>query len=184
MSSSFLRALDWGLNKQHAASAEKELLPKTQEETELEDIAENGMSAHGKWGLRFSRSAEGQTDEHKSKSCVEKKLFRQDWAKCKLESVRRKKTRSESWTKVDTQKGTYVPFVVLWQREGGRDDPSALSCAVKYARKCVAMGPPWTSYNGMTERCEFLHLVREVSETFTKCWSLCEEEMQSDQPNV
>jgi hypothetical protein len=146
------------------------------EEVELLKAVQDGFDLRGKWGQRFSRSAEGKSAEYKSLNRAAKDQLRKDWAATQLDEVTKKKVRSEVYQRVDASKGVYMPFFVLWQKEGGAMDPCALAAAVKHASRCLAMAGPWVSINPLTDRVEFLHLERSVSEVFTRCWSMFEEQ--------
>lgn len=146
------------------------------EEIELLKAVHDGFDLRGKWGQRFSRSAEGKSADYKSLNRASKDQLRKDWAATQLEAVTKKKVRSEVYQRVDASKGVYMPFFVLWQKEGGAVDPCALTAAVKHASRCLAMAGPWVSINPLTDRVEFLHLERSVSEVFTRCWSMFEEQ--------
>ena len=53
-----------------------------------------------------------------------------------------------------------------------QDDPTAVLAASNYARKCVAMGPPWVKQNAMTERLEFLYMKEGVEDLMKRSWEL------------
>ena len=57
--------------------------------------------------------------------------------------------------------------------------PLRLAAARKHALKCIQMGPPWISKNPMTERIEYMHMERSVTEIFSQAWSLYEEHMET-----
>ena len=67
--------------------------------------------------------------------------------------------------------GTYMPMSRIYQMEGGADDPNAWRIAQLYAAKCVQMGPPWSLWNPMTERTDYLYLEKSWSENLSECWS-------------
>eukprot|EP00969_Alexandrium_andersonii_P319363 14107874-Alexandrium_andersonii.AAC.1 len=73
---------------------------------------------------------------------------------------------------IDKSKGEFIPWGVLLEREGGKDDPAAVQAAINYCTACHSLGPTWYSYNTMTKRTEYLHLRREHSEIFQTIWGL------------
>ena len=80
----------------------------------------------------------------------EKCQLRKDCVSTKLQVIERGKTKTQSFHRVDITRGTYVPFSGVFAAEGGKDDPQALECARKYAKKCLAMqglrNPPPTTH--------------------------------------
>ena len=86
------------------------------------------------------------------------------------------KSHIQSYKVVNQSLGTYKPFSMLVQDEGGKDDADSLSAAKKIASKCVALGGDWVSWNVMSERLEFLHLRREHNEVMSNMWQLYLEE--------
>jgi hypothetical protein len=164
--------------------AEKVTKCKDPAEAELMGCVAQGFDLRGKWGQRFSRDAVSKSEAYKKLKIDEKAQFRKDWAATKLDEIQKKQERSESYQRIDASKGTYLPFFVLWQKEGGPADPLALGAAIKHATKCVAMGGPWVSVNMLTERVEFLHLERSVSEVFTRCWTLYEIQVSTTSPTA
>ena len=87
-----------------------------------------------------------------------------------------KKSHTQSYKVVNQPLGTYKPFSMLAQDEGGKDDPDSSSAAKKVAIECVALGGDWVSRNVMSERLEFLHLRREHNEVMSNMWQLYFEE--------
>lgn len=151
------------------------------DEIELMQLLEAGVDPRGTWGQRCGRSADAQTEEYKNMRQAEKAQFRKDWAVAKIQKTIRTRTRSQSYQRIDEQQGEYIPFSILWQREGGHRDPMALPAAIAHATKCLQMSGPWISINTMTGRLEFLHLKRLVREQFSQCWALYEKaELDND----
>ena len=66
-------------------------------------------------------------EEYTKANQKEKQAFRKNWAQCKLDEMRQLRTKKQAWEKIDTSKGTYVPYGILWQREGGRMDKNSLA---------------------------------------------------------
>jgi hypothetical protein len=61
-----------------------------------------------------------------------------------------------------------------------QDDPAAVLAASNYARKCVAMGPPWVKQNAMTERLEFLYMKEGVEDAMKRSWELKKTERRTE----
>ena len=62
-----------------------------------------------------------------------------------------------------------------------QDDPTAVLAASNYARKCVAMGPPWVKQNAMTERLEFLYMKEGVEDLMRRSWELKKVERREEE---
>ena len=60
--------------------------------------------------------------------------------------------------------GVYRPLGAIIIKEGGWKDPAAISGSKRLAMKCCLMGGQWVSRNPLTERLEFFHRRREVSD--------------------
>eukprot|EP00969_Alexandrium_andersonii_P304415 13456331-Alexandrium_andersonii.AAC.1 len=69
-----------------------------------------------------------------------------------------KRTQSATSTEADLQAGSFEPFSIIVQREGG--DEAGVRAAKKYIRKCLLLttqgimyaGRPLVEYNTWTER--------------------------------
>lgn len=86
--------------------------------------------------------------------------FRVRWAGAQFENIRKGRVFTEAFRRVDLSVGTYRPFQAIVREEGGKDDPEAVAAATRICVKCTQMGEPWVSYNKMSERLEFLYVVR------------------------
>ena len=62
---------------------------------------------------------------------------------------------------MDANIGMYHGLGAIIQAEGGRDDPTAVTAARNYARRCAMMGGKWLRYSSWTERNEFLHVKQQ-----------------------
>jgi len=108
-------------------------------------------------------------DEYKSVvGTAAKAAFRAQWAKNEADRVISSKTHAQCWSVVDSTKGEYLPFGMIVQREGGWCDPTAIEAASRYARKCQMMGKPWTQFNSMTDRVDYLYLSKFFLQDFWK----------------
>ena len=143
------------------------------EELKLEKDIGDGIPARSATGQQFFRDSNGGKNYayRALASNAERQAFRIEWANKRLQAMRETKTKSESLTKQDIERGTYLPFDLVVDAEGGAHRPAAIRAARNYIRKCLAMQGPWVSYNAMTERFEFLHYRRQVLEVFERCWS-------------
>ena len=153
----------------------------TEEEVDFEQWLKNeGCDPRRKIGQRFGRSTAAKEASYKSASQTEKREMRRKWGEAEIARLKETRTFAKCWAKVDQTKGTYVPFAVLWEREGGVLDPrGALAAAMEYARACIRMKGPRVSANPVTGRLEYLHLERSVKEQFTKCWTLFKSEAEA-----
>jgi len=139
----------------------------------------------GPLGQKFQAAHKKGSAQHsmynQSKGFKEKTEFRLKWAREQYDDIVMAKRHTQSYKVVNQSLGTYKPFAVLVQDEGGKDDPEALNAAKKIASKCVALGGDWVSWNVMSERLEFLHLRREHNEIMSNKWELYLEETQKVQ---
>ena len=81
------------------------------------------------------------------------------------------RTENEAWENIDTTKGEYLSATKYWEEEGGSEYD--FEATAKALQKCVTMGPHWIRYNSMTERYDFLRLLKGWREEFEKCWTIC-----------
>jgi len=106
------------------------------------------------------------------RSQAEKRAFRSEWAAKRLEVLRETKFRTTTLRKQDIEKGIYLPFYCIVDKEGGASRPQAIEAATKYVAKAAKMGSIWVSWNTMTERHEFLYIRKVHIEVFEKAWGL------------
>ena len=104
------------------------------------------------------------TDYQALKSREAKREFRASWAAKTYGNLIQSKTHSQSFRKVSKDSGVYRPLGAIIIKEGGWNDPAAISGSKRLAMKCCLMGGQWVSRNPLTERLEFFHLRREVSD--------------------
>lgn len=152
---------------------------------------EEGFLARGRIGLRFNRSDDGgQSTEYKELTSNKAKAdFRKAWAAAQYQKTILAKEKHCSWQKADERKGTFLPFEVIVDKEGGGSGApgaleAALGAAEKYCTKAAKMGGGWTRYNELTERQEFLYVRYEVSEIFRECWSAYERQCEQRDGDV
>ena len=77
---------------------------------------------------------------------------------------------------MDLRHGTYLPFRKIVEAEGL--DAEGLAAARRYVEKCRKMSGPWCEWSSMTERWHYLYVRVEFRESFTKSWSLCEQQTE------
>ena len=161
---------------------EKTLNGNPQEEdilAQLKKASVDGIDMRSALGNRFSRAKDGAKDPDYNKLVghKEKAEFRKEWAKKKYQSMSLEKVHSKSYQQVNTKDGTYRSFAWLVREEG--NDTDAFHRVKKYTFKCLAMGPPWTYWDKMWERMEYLHFEHKFAETFTSSWAMYEKEQEN-----
>ena len=163
------------LRQRALASQKAESENMSTDEKEIMKFMDSGCGLRDKWGLRFSRDAQGGLSEnYKSATRAEKAQLRLDWAKAQFTKAQRSREKAESYKYVDETCGTYKPFSMVWKGEGGPEDKGALAAATKLANRCIEMGGKWIRLNKMTDRLEFLVVEAKYREIFEKSWSLHE----------
>ena len=94
-------------------------------EQELERAIEEGfVPSNGKLGVKFQRAHPPGSEKHAkymaAKTPAAKQKFRLDWAKEIVETAYAKKSQQvDSENRIDESTGEYLPFKVIWDREGG-----------------------------------------------------------------
>ena len=123
------------------------------------------------------------------KGCEPQRRFRQKWAAEQLQVLMKEKSFSESSTESSGTEGTYEPFDIIVDKEGGQHRPSSVRAAVCYTLACMQMhkkgllaglNSPWVKYNGMTRRLEFMYLKRGMSNKFETAWQTVQRQLQAD----
>ena len=123
--------------------------------------------------------SESHTAYHALKGRDAKRQFRADWAKDTYGNLVLSKTHSQSFRKINKSSGVYRPLGAIIMKEGGWRDPAAVRGSKLLATKCCLMGGQWITRNPLTERLEFFHLRREVSDEMTEAWTKCEQESKN-----
>eukprot|EP00969_Alexandrium_andersonii_P248048 10961662-Alexandrium_andersonii.AAC.1 len=100
-----------------------------------------------------------------------KRTFRNNWAKFKIETIKERKVERESFTKSDSNLGTFHPFGKIVLEEGGWQDPSAVRAATKYATKALGLGGDWVKWNEFTERWEFRYVKTSQLDVYENRWA-------------
>ena len=144
---------------------------------QLKKASVDGIELRSALGNRFARSHDGgKCAEYMEKRLNEKAEFRKQWAMKKYKELSMEKVHSKSYQQVNTKDGTYRSFVWLLREEGS--DQDAFQRVKKYTWKCLAMGPPWTRWEPMWERMEYLHFEHKFTETFSSSWAMYEKELE------
>lgn len=137
-------------------------------------IAKGAVNPREAAGLQFARATKGdkslERDYAACRTTVEKAEFRLKWARTRFAALQETKSLTEAFRRVDLSKGVYKPPVKILEAEGA--DAEGLKATKKIIEKCLSMGPPWTRWNAMSERREYLHMEVSSSEIFENCWML------------
>ena len=121
----------------------------------------------GKWN---SRDAVGQQFRMEHANCEKWKAcatpddveeFRRSWARKTLDYQTNVKSWRKSFKRIDTSKGKYLAPEVIIDKEGGWGRKASVRAGKLHIAKCFGMGPPWVSWNGMTERYDILYLQKQ-----------------------
>ena len=139
-----------------------------------ECIARGMMKSTEPLGQRFQRAIGNDKDLKKefaaNRTYEGMRQYKMQWARTELETLTVSKTKTESQTVKEAKDGTYLPFRVIVQKQGG--DAEAVLAAQRLCQKCVTLGGRYVKENPFTERLEFLHIRGKVEEEFTKEWKL------------
>jgi hypothetical protein len=120
--------------------------------------------------------------KEKGKSYQMKKEFRMRWVQQELEGVSTvTESKLEEYQKIDAEMGTYQPLEMIVQSEGGRTWKTAWQAAINYATKCRLLGGEWLTFNGFTNRVEYLYVKKQKQSLFLQKWSLYSETMAQKQ---
>jgi hypothetical protein len=144
----------------------------TENEKKLQtQAATSEMDLRSSVGQLFSRGV-GKGSEYKDlKSQTEKRCFRATWLSAEWNKVVCRKEYSKAFNKIDESRGSYMCFEKICEEEGGN-----LRAAALYVSKCARMGSPWSLWNPMTERVDWLYIRKSMIETFVEAWTFYEQE--------
>jgi len=151
-----------------------EVAPPTPEEVVMRCAVQNGkVESRSTVGWNFDRTCKSdltlKADYKKCGSNKEKEAFRLEWARGRLTYFVKSRTYTKSFARVDITKGIYRPFARIAVEQGG--DKAAYKAALRYVLKCIQLGPPWTLWNDMTDRLDFLDLEKGFTEELSQAWS-------------
>ena len=128
------------------------------------------------------------------KKYSEQRAFRQRWVEMQFENLQMSKEKKESSGVLHESQGSYEPFDIIVDKEGGVARPAAIRAALNYTLACIHFnkagqeairGVPWVSFNSMTKRWEYLYLKKTCKDWFAQSYSLVtkmfEDGQQDDQ---
>jgi hypothetical protein len=168
-----------GLEAIFAKSQEQAKDDVTEAEKELKTLMEaGGLDLRSKWGLRFSRAADGAKSPEYQGSRDDRAQFRADWVKAQFAKKQEIREKQTSYKKVNFKRGNYRPFSMIFKNQGGAEDPGAMRAAVNICRACIKMGGEWLNHNKMSGRLEFFDLEVGWEKDFSEAWSLYERRVQ------
>ena len=159
--------------------------PAQKREDDLARAVENeGFDMHGPVGQLRARELKSTPELREQHANVGTKRedqarFRISWAKTQLGNCSKRKKKSENYSLVDSSIGVYHGLGAIIQAEGGRDDPTAVTAARNYARRCAMMGGKWMRYNSWTERNGFLYVKQQHVTTMQRLWQSFEVELEA-----
>jgi hypothetical protein len=138
----------------------------------------------GKYWQQAKKSDAALKEEYESlgKNYAKQRAFRQKWLATALEEFSKTKTKTETHAQVNENQGTFEPFDIIVDREGGEHRPQAVAAALNYTLACIkfhelgqtvgSTGTPWMSFNVMTQRWEFMYLKKTYRDWFSTSWTL------------
>ena len=167
------------MNTIFAKSQEQAKDDVTEAEKELKTIMEaGGLDLRSKWGLRFSRAADGAKSPEYKGSRDDRAQFRADWVKVQFAKKQEIREKQTSYKKVNFKRGCYRPFSMIYKKQGGAEDNGAMQAAINICKACIKMGGEWLNYNKMSGRLEFFDLEVGWEKDFSEAWSLYERRVQ------
>ena len=154
----------------------------TAEEVDLQAAAASGrFDMRGSVGRMWNKAKESDPELAEAYKMVGKSYdaqrnFRHKWAEQKHQEVKAERLKREVSELEDEDIGDYVPFTVLWQREGG--DEAAFMAAKNYLVSALRLHNsgqtiskrPWLNYNNMTKRMEILHVKKRFTIRMREMW--------------
>ena len=124
-------------------------------------------------GQQFTRAADGKKDPSYMalKSDRDRRDFRLEWARRKLENMSVGKKHHRSWEEVNSSTATPRTFAAIANDLGYAVDPqSALKGARAYCEKCIRMGGQWTYVDDMTGLTMYQYVTKSSSSSFAQAW--------------
>ena len=124
----------------------------TELENELREIVEGstGCGSRCKWGWKIERDpiVKATLDQMKGAGSRSKKAaFRKSYCDQKWKVLKQRRTKTETWRKVDVKKGRYLTLTQIIVEEGGVDSKEANESAFNYYKMCLKLGEPWVKMN-------------------------------------
>ena len=151
-------------------------------EHEMSDsISKGSFDLRGKLGRLWTSSLKKDPHMKESylalgKSYNKQREFRKEWLKDEHHGLVKQRLMRESLKDEDETEGTYEPFSIIVQREGG--DAPALTASRNYVFECVRLarsqktcnGRPWLSWNQFTKRVDILYLKKKYRNIMSQAW--------------
>ena len=107
--------------------------------------------------------------------------LRQKWVGLQLEKLTKEKEKVEGQGTLRESQGSWEPFDIIVDREGGPSRPVAIKATLNYTMACIHFhrqgheaipGAPWVAYNGMTRRWEYLYLKKTCKDWFSEAYKI------------
>jgi hypothetical protein len=156
-----------GVERQQETSAQKRLHGVL---TTLEEaLRKESLPARSAAGLAVNRACAADSEPKQAyKACGSQSAaerFRKEWAEAELEKARNQGRRAtESTKKLEWKAGKYLSPLKIWEAEG-KDSPG-LEATQRILRFCMAKGPPFTRFNKITGRLDYLRMEAGMSESY------------------
>jgi hypothetical protein len=176
-----------GEKKPANASGEASDEMSAKEKALREALSKGGFDMTGVVGKYWQQAKKSDTQlksdyESIGKKYANQRAFRMKWLATALEEFSKTKTKKEDQGQVTENQGTFEPFDIIVDREGGEHRPQAVQAALNYTLACIKFhelgqtvgntGTPWMSWNIMTQRWEFMYLKKTYRDWFGTSWSL------------
>jgi hypothetical protein len=143
----------------------------------LEEEIKHGVGTRSSLGVAFARHPKGGLSQG-YKECTtntERLAFRNHWAEDRLQVLKETRFKLVTDTKAEIEKGSYFPFDIIVDKEGGPNRPNAVKAAILYCQACIKMSAHWTMFNSMTQRLEYLYMKKSFINTFQTAWRVHQE---------
>ena len=144
---------------------------------ELKFFAVNDKVDHQtKTAVRFRRetnkSERGDTKEARA-------AFRRKWAQKAYDTAVERKIKTEEIIDEDIANGSYEPYDIIVEKEGGSGNIKNVDAATNYAQRCIEEGGKWVRFNLWTKRLEYLYIKLGMRSTWAKSWKWQRAESQA-----
>jgi len=155
------------------APEQPKLPPETPREAHYRELLEAGcVKARTAAYVNFGKACKPGTELYKEYGAcsdnVERNAFRLRWLQTKYDTLVKGREYKESYCRVNTDLGRYLPFYKVWEAEGFDND--GFQAAIKHCTKALRMGGCWIKWNNMTERIQFLHFESRLEDITQKSW--------------
>ena len=148
----------------------------------LEEVARTGLfDIRDKVGQRFQRDHKPGSENHTKYSLLKsrqaKAEYRKSWSQAKFKNHVEGKEHEESYTVIDSEKGSYKTFGALVVHYGGWGWPPAIKGAYMHAAKAARMGGQWSYVDGWSGLQHFFLLERRWEGIMSEKWSLFQKQI-------